>query len=298
MGEITLRKALDDYKTVYMPYRNFAERTREEYLNDLEDLVEFLEKSGINHVREVGVPIIERNVAHLEQEGFASLTRKRKVVAIRSFLSFLYREGYIDANIAKSIVLPFTESNTPYFLTQTESALIRNACADNPRDSAIIELFLQTGIKLSELIHLTLNDTEIGGTEETEKKNAGFIRILGGRGKKERVIPLNTKACLALKNYLDIRKDARSNVLFLNRFDEPLGERGVQKILRKYLKKTGLARASVRSLRHTFGIHHAVKGTSAKTIQEVMGHKDPRSTSIYFYIAQKMIRRELEDHAL
>src|SRR6266540_916919 len=154
MGDITLKKALDDYKTVYMPYRNFAERTREEYLNDLEDLAGFLEKSGINHVREVGVPIVERYVAHLEQEGFASLTRKRKVVAIRSFLSFLCQEAYIDADIAKRIVLPFTEIDAPYFLTQTESALIRNTCADSPRDSAIIELLLQTGIKLSELVHL------------------------------------------------------------------------------------------------------------------------------------------------
>lgn len=216
---------------------------------------------------------------------------------IRSFLSFLYQEGYIDANIAKGIVLPFTEMTTPYFLTQAECIRLRNACSDNPRDGAIIELLLQTGITLSELICLTLDDIEIGKTMDTEQKFTGFIRILGGRGRKQRVIPLNHTACLALQKHLDIRKAAGSNILFLNRFNEPLRERGVQKILRKYLKKTGLERASVRSLRHTFGIHHAVKGTSAKTIQEVMGHKDPRSTSIYFFIAQKMIRRELEDHA-
>src|SRR5688572_2826431 len=120
MREITIRKALEYYKTVYMPYRNFAERTREEYLNDLVGLVEFLEKSGINHVKELGLPIIERYAAHLENDGFASLTRKRKIVSIRSFLSFLYQDGYIDTNIAKRIVLPFTESTTPNVLTQTE----------------------------------------------------------------------------------------------------------------------------------------------------------------------------------
>ena len=73
MGDITLRKALDDYKTVYMAYRNFAERTREEYSNDLEDLVGFLERLGMANVKEVGLPIIERYVASLEQKGFASL---------------------------------------------------------------------------------------------------------------------------------------------------------------------------------------------------------------------------------
>src|SRR5688572_12890440 len=114
MGEITVRKALDDYKTVYMPYRNFADRTRVEYQHDLEDLMGFLEKSGIEHVRSIGVPVIERYVAHLESEGFASLTRKRKVVAIRSFLSFLYQDGYINTNIAKELFchLPKTRRQT------------------------------------------------------------------------------------------------------------------------------------------------------------------------------------------
>jgi len=101
MEDITLRKALDDYKTVYMPYRNFAERTRIEYQNDLESLIRFLETAGVNHVRGLGLPIIERYVADLELKGFASLTRKRKVIAIRSFLSFLYQDGYIETNIAK-----------------------------------------------------------------------------------------------------------------------------------------------------------------------------------------------------
>jgi integrase/recombinase XerD len=180
MGEITIRKALEDYKTVYMPYRNFAERTREEYLNDLEDLLKFLERSGINHVGEVGIPIIERYAAHLEQKGFASLTRKRKVVAIRSFLFFSYLEDYITSNIAKKIVLPFTETTTPHVLTQTECNQLRLACAGSPRDAAIVELLLQTGITLSELVSLTLSDVDLGGSE----KNLGFIRILGRRSKK------------------------------------------------------------------------------------------------------------------
>src|SRR6266511_4943685 len=154
MGDITLRKALDDYTAVYMPYINFAERTRVEYQNDLEDLVGFLEKSSLNHVKEIGLSIIERYVAHLEQEGFASLTRKRKVVAIRSFLSFLYQDGYIQSNIANKVVLPFAESTTPYVLTHAECDQLRLACAASPRDRAIIELLLQTGIKLSELTGL------------------------------------------------------------------------------------------------------------------------------------------------
>jgi len=239
MGEMTLQKALDEYKNIYMPYRNFAERTRVEYLNDLEDLIGFLQKSGIDHVKDLGLPIIERYVAYLEQLEFAGSTRKRKVVVIRSFLSFLYQDGHITTNITKRIVLPLTESSVPHILTQTECDQLRNACANSVRDKAIIELLLQTGIKLSEITNLTINDVQLANPNETQERKIGFIRV-GGRGKGERVIPLNTKASLALSNYLDMKKDDGNGILFLNRFGEPLGERGVQKMLRKYLKSTGI----------------------------------------------------------
>src|SRR5919106_1636603 len=182
MGEITLRKALDDYKTVHMPYRNFADRTREEYQNDLEDFIRFLEQKGVNRVGELELPIIKQYVAHLEERGIASLTRKRKVVAIRSFLFFLYQDGYIDTNIAKKIVLPLTEYPSPDFLTRSECNKLRSACADSPRDTAIIELILQTGIKLSELVHLTINDIDLTGTARLR----GFMHV---KGRKDRIVP-------------------------------------------------------------------------------------------------------------
>src|SRR5215213_552589 len=147
MGDITLRKALDEYKTIYMPYRNFADRTRVEYQNDLEGFIGFLERAGITYVHELGIQTIERYGAELEQKGFASLTRKRKVVAIRSFLTFLFQEHHLRTNIAKMVILPFTENTVPFILTQVECDRLRKACADNARDLAIIELFLQTGIK-------------------------------------------------------------------------------------------------------------------------------------------------------
>jgi len=281
MGKITLRRALDEYKNVYMAYRNFAERTREEYQNDVKDFIKFSEKSGTVTTGGVGLPIIERFVANLEQKGFASLTRKRKVVSIRSFLLFLFQDGYIDTNIASRVVLPFIESSMPNVLTQTECDRIRNACAENPRDAAIIELLLQTGIKLSELVHLTKTDIEFEGIMEKGKKYNGYIRILGGRKKRDRMIPLNTKACLALRNYLDSRKGVENNVLFLNKFSQAMGERGVQKMFRKHLKKTGIVKTSIHTLRHTFGAQQIAKGISPQNIQRVMGLRDPRSTSMY-----------------
>jgi site-specific recombinase XerD len=298
MGEITIRKALDDYKTIHMAYRNYAERTREEYLNDLLGLLAFLEKAGINHVTALGVPIIERYVAYLEQGGLTSRTRKRKVVAIRSFLSFLYQEGYIATNTASKIVLPFTESTLPNVLTQAECDRLRSACIDNPRDRAIIELLLQTGIKLSQLINLTLDDIEFNKIEKAVDKQTGIMRIKRSRGKEERLILINSKACVALKAYLSVRGSAKSSNLFLNRFGETLGERGVEKMLKKHLKKAAIGRATVQTLRHTFGAQHSVKGTSAKTIQQVLGLKDVHSTEIYQALAKVVVSRELEENAL
>src|ERR671919_628911 len=105
MGEITLRKALDDYKIVYMPSRNFAQRTRVEYLNDLEDLIQFL--------------------AELDYREIAGSTRKRKVVAIRFFLSYLYQDEYIGIDVAKLLIPPFAEIKSPRYLTKPE--YVRNA---------------------------------------------------------------------------------------------------------------------------------------------------------------------------
>ena len=281
MGEITLRRALEDYKTVYMAYRNFAERTRVEYQNDLEDLVEFLEKSRINKVKKLELAHIERYLAVLESLGFAGATRKRKTVTIRSFMTFLYQDRYIESNIAKRLIPPFVDNKTPSFLTEAEYNRLRKACAGYVRDAAIVEFLLQTGIRLSELISLKIDDIDLAGDN-------GFARIKGGRGREDRMLPLNNKVCKALVAYLSERPDADSSNFFLNKFDQPYGDRGVQKMLRKYLKKAGIERASVHTLRHTFGVQQIAKGINPKTIQDVMGHKDPRSTAIYVSLVREL----------
>src|SRR5215213_1278113 len=194
-----------------MPYRNFAQRTRVEYVNDLQGFIDFAEKAGVIHAKEVGLPIVERFIAGLEQKGYSGLTRKRKVVTIRSFFSFLYRDGYINADIASKVILPFTEITTPHVLTQAECDRLRTACLGNPRDRAIIELLLQTGIKLSELTRLTLNDLDLYKSDREAQGELGIIRIVGNRGKKERMIPLNDKANFALRSYLKVRENAEND---------------------------------------------------------------------------------------
>lgn len=291
---MTLREALDEYKNVYMAYRNFAKRTRVEYQNDLVNFIEYIEKSGVITVKHLKLQTIVQYVAELEKRGFASLTRKRKVVTIRSFLMFLYQDGFIDVNIAKMVVLPYAESTTPNILTVTECNRLREASADNPRDRAIVELLLQTGIKLSELTRLTVDDIEFERLDDTVY---GYVRIVRGRRKKDRLILMNDKLYQALKSYFAVRNNGHDRIFFLNKFDEPMGERGVQKMLGKYLKNTGIGRAGIHTLRHTFGAHHIAKGTDPKTIQEVMGLKDVRSAAVYQILAKEVIFREVQENA-
>lgn len=297
MEDITLRKALGEYEAIYMAYRNFAERTREEYINDLQGFIKFAEKSGVNYAKSLGLSIIQRFIASLEQKGYSSLTRKRKVVTLRSFFSFLYQEGYIHTDVASKIILPFTETTTPKVLTPEECDRLRAVCSTNKRDRAIIELLLHTGITLSELTRLTSNDIVLAKLDGSEQNQPGFVRIIGKRAKKERVVPLYDRVSHALKSYLEIREKTGTSTLFLNRFEESLRERGLQKILKKYFRKAGIGRASVHTLRHTFGIYQTLAGMNINTLQAVMGHRDIRSTMIYVSLMREM-RKDTQNNSL
>jgi site-specific recombinase XerD len=298
MGEKTLRQALDEFKNVHLASRNYASRSREEYINDLDDFIRFQEKAGYNGVGAIGLPQIDRYLAELDRRGLAGSTRKRKTISIRSFFTFLYRERIITNDISRQIILPFAESTLPRVLTKSEYQRLLGACQQNIRDTAIIELFLQTGIRLSELVRLRVSDVDISAPEAQEDGLTGLMTIIGGGGRKSRNLPLNSKVQQVIWAYLQIRPTVTSEKLFVNKAGEPLGDRGVQKMVQKYMDAAEIKGASVESLRHTFGAHHAARGTSLKTIQEVMGHRDSRTTDIYLSLARQLKRHELEENAL
>ncbi len=298
MEEITLRRALEEYNDIYMASRNFAERTRIEYFNDLEDLIQFLDKLGFQLVRNIELPQLVRYLAELDRRGLAGTTRKRKVVSIRSFFSYLYQNQHMRINLSPRIIPPFAEIKSPRYLTKPEYERLLDACSHNRRDFALIQLILQTGIKLSELTRLTINDVELPSVMVPEMKDVGYLHILGSKSKKRRTIPLNSKACISLKNYFKGKHFIANSALFTNRFGEPLGPRGVEKIIKKYMLQTNIRDASVQSLRHTFGIHHIVSGAKLRTIQEVMGHRDSRTTSSYLAFVKEEISKNVQEHAL
>ena len=295
MGEIPIAQAFNEFKSVYMPARNYAFRTRVEYSKDVGELVDFLVKRGVSITGSISLSHLERYLAWLDEKGFAGATRKKKTVAIHTFFGFLTREGYISSDISKALITPFAEQSLPRILTRAEYTDLLAACADNPRDKAIVTVFLQTGIKLSELIRLKVSDVDIA---DQDGQITGQLRIEGGSGRKDRVLPLNQKACAAIREYLPVRGGTNTNILFLNRSGKALGSRGVQKTISKYMSKLGLHGFSVQTLRHTFAVQHLVKGTSLETIRNVLGHKDIRTTESYIPLAKEIARKELEENAL
>ncbi len=261
-------------------------------------MVRFLEQLGLKEVGDIGLPQLERYLAELDRRGLAGTTRKRKVVSIRSFLSFLYRDQYMSTNLANRLIPPFAEAKSPRYLTKSEYKRLLEVSAHKSRDFALIQLILQTGIKLSELTRMTMDDVDLPRKLFPEMKDVGYLHVMGGERKKTRILPLNYKACLALDTYFSRRHSATSPALFVNRFGNPLSARGTEKIIEKYLTQARITDANVQSLRHTFGIHHLTHGASLKTIQETMGFRDRRSTAIYVSFARGSISRELQDNAL
>ncbi len=295
--ELTLDRALQLFQTVYMPSRNFAEKTRRSYKTDLAQLIAFLKSCGVNRLQDVGLANLRSFLADLDAKGLTGVTRRRKVAAIRALFGFLAKDGLISRNPTLELVPPEREYKEPRYLTKQEYEALLTAASHETRDTAIIELLLQTGIRLCEVARLTIHDIELPTRIDRDPANTGSIFIVG-KGRKERTLPLNHKVCRALKAWLAVRPDIESPTLFVTSFQEPMGPRAIENMVAKYFKAAGIQGASVHTLRHTFGTHHAIKGTDLRTIQATLGHARLETTAIYVSMAKEAMKRQLQDHAL
>jgi len=293
----TLTDALDRFATVGMPARNLAERTRQEYRHDLDDLLAFLAKRNLTTVAGVGLPDLEAYQAEMDRRGYKAATRERKTYAIKTFFKWLHRQGLVASNVASQLVPPRAQKTEPRYLSKSEYQALLRACSHQPRDAAIIEVYLQTGMRLSELARLTLADVELPKRISRDPDNMGWVRVTRKGGKIEE-IPLNYKACQALKAWLKVRPQVDHDGLFVSKFKTKMTPRAIQYMVRKYLREAGIQGASVHTLRHTMATHHVAAGTDLKTVQETLGHADLSTTAIYVSLAKKAQRKALQENAL
>ncbi len=170
-------------------------------------------------------------------------------------------------------------------------------CSHHIRAAAIIELFLQTGMRLAELAHLTLSDVELPKRITRDPDNMGTVRVTRKGGKRES-IPLNYKACQALAAYLKHRPNVDHDGLFVTKFKTPMSARAIEYMVTKYLEEAGITNASVHTLRHTMATDHVARGTDLKTVQETLGHASLATTAIYVSLAKQAQKKALQEHAL
>ena len=253
--------------------------------------ITFLHENNVasNGVTDVGKVDVLEYLAALARKGLTGVARARKVSAIREYFRFLEGVGVIERSPVAGIDTPKREKHTRQFLRSDEYTKMLSLAGGNPRDYAILQVFLQTGIRVSELASLALGDVDF-------IKPAIRVR---GKGNQEREIALEKRGVQALKNYLAVRPENLSDVLFLNYKDEPISERGIRKLVVKYRKNAGITkRASCHTLRHTFATYKAEKGVSPFQLQQWLGHANLNTTQIYVHLGKQNAKKIMEQTSL
>ncbi|MCX5710804.1 MAG: tyrosine recombinase XerC [Candidatus Omnitrophica bacterium] len=279
---------MDKYIEKFIRYleieKNYSPNTILNYKLDLADFAKFISESSIDKVDYL---LLRKYLAVLKEKSLGARSVGRRLSALRTFFKFLTREGLIKTNPILMLSSPKLDKHLPQFLTEEETAkLIESAFGKNEedqmglRDRAILETFYSTGIRIAELVGLSLDDVDfIGGTAKVY-----------GKGKKERIVPIGDAALKTIRKYLEKRKK-QTDAVFLNKFGKRIGIRGVRDIVGKYIHIAGLKHGvSPHTLRHSFATHLLNRGADLRTVQELLGHANLSSTQIYTHLTTDKLK--------
>jgi site-specific recombinase XerD len=275
--------------------QNFSPKTVRAYRDDLGQFIGWLETIRVDwdNPRRLGRVDIESFLHHLSGLNLTGVSRARKLAAIRKFFAFLLENGILQTNPASAVKGARREEKEPGILYKEQYKALLYEASESPRDYAIIMTFLQTGIRLSELATLTLEDIDFENR---------LLSVRQGKGRRDRQIPLVDEEVKALRNYTRYRATELildDDILFLAKNGTSLNVSTVKAIVAKYVKKAGIRkRVSVHTLRHTFGAHKADKHMNIATLQALMGHKRKDTTLKYIHLARTNLRKEMVETAL
>lgn len=288
---MTFEQAIATY-TAHLLGRNQSGHTIRAYTTDLAQFAAFLRENDttVRSPMDVTKAHVSEFMTYLGQCALSGVTRARKLAAVRSLYAFLVRLEIATKNPTTGIDTPKQESRTRTSLRTDEYSRILAAAGSSPRDYAILQVFLQTGIRVSELCGLTVSDVDLV---------VGTVTVRDGKGRKDREIELEKKAIKALKLYLTLRGASAYAALFLNRYGQPLGDRGVRKLVKRCAEAAGLEkRVSPHIFRHTYASKKAERNINVFQLQQWLGHKDPKTTMRYVHLSRDAAKRLQEATSL
>ena len=264
--------------------RNVSPHTAAAYGSDLSQFIAYAERAtgrkGRLQPKHLDLDLIRGFLGELHREGQSRASVARKVSALRTFVRYLRREGLIESDPAALAVAPKREVKVPAHLTVDEMAqLLEMPDAEAPlgmRDRAILELFYASGIRLSELVALDLEDVDLSGR---------MVRVMG-KGRKERIVPFNQKAAATLRTWLKARSGiTQGDAVFVNARGGRLTGRSIQRLVARYVRgcstRFGI---SPHALRHSFATHLLQAGADLRAIQELLGHVRLTTTQRYTHV--------------
>ena len=278
-----------DYCRYLTEEKHAQKNTLNSYARDLNQFQTWLMANGITDLKKVKKETVNEYLQYMSGKGKSPATVTRSTASIRSFYNYMLREGRVKTNPAKAVTSQKVERKYPEILTNREVELFleQPKCVDEKgfRDHAMLELLYATGIRVSELIGLNVEDVNL---------TVGFIRCTTHG--KERIIPLYTAAVKALREYMEkirprIIVDENQQALFVNMSGERMSRQGFWKIIKYYQEKAEINKdITPHTLRHSFAVHLLENGADLSSIQEMLGHADISSTQIYTHVIQKQLK--------
>ncbi len=286
-----IKPGIDKFISYLQIEKNYSDHTILNYRLDLHEFVVFAEQIELNAV---DYPLLRRYLAKLRERNLKSRSVARKLSSLRSFFKYAQREGWVKTNPATLVVSPKLDKPLPHFMSEEEAVQLieapltasskaggKKSKGDNDlRDTAIFETLYSTGIRVSELVGLDIDDVDF---------ISNIIRVMG-KGRKERLVPIGNKALESLQAYIDTRKH-KSRIMFLNKSGTRLGVRSVCNIINKHILKASMANhVSPHMFRHSFATHLLNHGADLRAVQELLGHVNLSTTQIYTHLTTDKLK--------
>ncbi len=287
----TVMQALvDQFLDHILLERGLSPNTRSAYANDLHQFVLFLQAAKVPTWNSVSRKQVLDFLMSRKDRGLRSSSISRMFVSIKVFFRYLNEESFLDSDVTEAMDSPRLWKVLPETLSPKEvDKLLAAPAEDTPfaiRDTALLEMFYATGLRVSELCNLALDDIHF---------DAGYLRCMG-KGRKERIVPFSAAAAAHLNKYLDearpfFAKDPGERTILLTRRGTKFSRKSVWKLVKGYTRKAGINKSiSPHTLRHSFASHLLQNGAPLRVIQEMLGHADIATTQIYTHVDQTRLK--------